>query len=62
MTEHAPTPTAEHLPASGAVEHRPDCTAPAVIEHDTARRRLLACKSCAAYVALARVARWGEGR
>lgn len=52
----------EHLPASGAVEHRPDCTAPAVVEHDTARRRLLVCESCHAYLSLARVTRWGEGR
>lgn len=52
----------EHPPASAAVEHRPDCTGPAVAEHETARRRLLVCKACHAYVALTRVTRWGEGR
>lgn len=52
----------EHLPASGVVEHRPDCASPAVVEHETAHRRLLVCKTCHAYLALVRVTRWGEDR
>lgn len=48
--------------ASGAVEHRPDCTGAAVVEHETARRRLLVCRTCGAYIALTRVTRWGDPR
>lgn len=51
----------QHPPASGAVEHRPDCTGPAVVEHEIAHRRLLVCRTCHVYVTLARVTRWGEG-
>lgn len=55
MTPRNPDP-----PASGTVEHTEDCSSPEVVEHDTARRRHLVCRTCGAHVTLERVERWTE--
>lgn len=48
-------------PVSPAVvEHRPGCEDRRIVERDTARKRIVICKGCGAYIYLPRVTRWSE--
>ena len=57
------TAEVDNTPAtSGVVEHKPGCARPAVVERETPRRLVLTCQTCAAWLILPRVVRWGESR